>query len=289
MSSLLLQVCAVLYALVALFGLVQLVRPWSGGHRAVLAALSLSLLAHAVAIGIRAGELSSFPIAGLSDGLSLLGFSAALVAVVISWNGRVPQVAVFTSLLAAVVVGVASVVYAPEDLPEKFRSTLLPVHIAFAFLGLAVFAVAGAVSVVFLMQESRLKRKVFDPKRSKLPPLDVLDTVSVRLFQFGFPLLGIGLVLGAVYSKQSTGQYWNWNIINTLGVLVWLLYAVLLYFRLTIGWRGRKAALLTLGGVVTLLVALFVLGLLGTGPHWIGDALKGTGSTRPEVSGQPVP
>ena len=273
-APLLLQVSAVFYALVAVIGIIQLTKRLDEGERLVLIALSVAVSAHAGVIVARTLALGTVPIAGLSDGLSLFGFFAALMALSIAWKSRIPQAAVFAGLLAAALVAVAAFVTAPESTPEKFRTVWLPIHIAFAFLGEAAFAVAGIVAVVYLVQENRLKaKKGFAPRRGtglrKLPALAVLDQVTLRLFQIGFPLLGIGLASGAIYSKQSTGQYWNWNILNTTAVLVWLLYAVLLYFRMTIGWRGRKAALLTLMGVLTTLVTLFALSLSGWGPHGV--------------------
>ena len=273
MALLLLKVCVVFYALVAGVGLVQLIWSRPVSDRTVLLGLVLSVGAHAVAIGLRAAELAAFPVLGLSDGLSFFGFVAALIAIRIGWKGSVPQAPVFASLLGAAVVAVAALVYAPGNGPERIQSPWLPVHIAFAFLGLAVFAVAAIVAGVYLVQDGRLRQKRVSKSGTgarKLPALDVLDQTSLRLYQAGFPLMGIGLLCGAIYSEQSTGQYWNWNVLNTLGVLVWVMFATILYFRMTIGWRGRKAAFLTLTGVLATLGALFALSLSGWGPHGLG-------------------
>ncbi len=272
LAPLLLQVAAIFYGLVAAVGLVQLIRPMeASGERLVTVGLTIAVATHAIAIAVRTAALGSVPIAGMSDGLSLFGFFAALFALAIAWKSRIPQAPVFAGLLAAALVAAAAWVNAPQDLPERFRTAWLPIHIAFAFLGQAAFAVAAIVAGVYLIQESRLKAKKRRVTRGtglqRLPALEVLDQVSLRLFQFGFPAMGIGLLCGVVYSKQSTGQYWNWNVLNTLGVMVWLLYAVLLYFRMTIGWRGRKAALLTMLSVIVTLVVLFALTFSGWGPH----------------------
>lgn len=274
MALLLLEVSAVFYAVVALLGLIQLKWPRASGDRIVLVCLGVAVFAHALAIGGRTVELGTFPLADLHDGLSFFGCLAAIFAIGISWKGGVPQAAAFASLLVAVMVSVAIFVE-PNVAPEHLQSPWLPVHIAFAFMGEAAFAVAGLVAIIYLVQERRLKQK---KKRitkmgtglHKLPALEILDNVGVRLIQLGFPSMAIGLGAGAVYSKQVTGNYFNWGLLNTVAVLVWVLFALLLHFRITIGWRGRKAAVLTLVGVGATLLALLGLSLAGVGPHGQG-------------------
>ncbi len=277
MALLLLEVSAVFYAVVAVLGLAQLKWPRSSGDRMVLSGLTISIFAHALAIGARTAELGSFPLIDLHDGLSLFGCLAAVFALGIAWKGGVPQASAFAALLVAGLVGIAIFVE-PNVAPRHLQSPWLPVHIAFAFLGEAAFAVAGLVAIVYLLQDRRLKRK---KKRiaklgtglNKLPALEILDTVGVRLIQLGFPSMAIGLGAGAIYSKEVTDNYFNWGLLNTVAVLVWVLFALLLHFRITIGWRGRKAAVLTLVGVGATLLALVGLTVAGMGPHGTGAGL----------------
>lgn len=275
MALLLLEVAAVFYAVVAILGLLQLKWPRSSGDRMVLVGLALAVVAHALAIGGRTVELGNFPLVNLHDGLSLFGFIAAMIAIGISWRSGVPQAAAFAAVLVTLMVAISVWAEPFQGVPVHLRSPWLPVHIAFAFLGEAAFAVAGIVAIVYLIQERRLKQK---KKRlpkvgtglNKLPALEILDNVGVRLVQLGFPFMAIGLGAGAVYSKEVTGAYWHWGLLNTVSVLVWVLFALQLHFRITIGWRGRKAAVLTLVGVVATLVALLGMTLAGVGPHGVG-------------------
>lgn len=277
MSLLLLEVSAVFYAVVAVLGLAQLKWPRTSGDRMVLVGLGLSIFTHALALGARTSELSTFPLTDLHDGLSLFGCLAAVFALGISWKGGVPQAAAFAALLVAGLVGVAIFVE-PNVAPRHLQSPWLPVHIAFAFLGEAAFAVAGMVAIVYLLQERRLKRKTkriakIGTGLNKLPALEILDTVGVRLIQLGFPSMAIGLGAGAIYSKEVTDNYFNWGLLNAVAVLVWVLFALLLHFRITIGWRGRKAAVLTLVGVAATLLALVGLSITGVGTHGLGGGL----------------
>ncbi|MBK6684254.1 MAG: cytochrome c biogenesis protein CcsA [Deltaproteobacteria bacterium] len=274
MALLLLKVSAVFYALVAVFGLVQLKWPREFGDRVVLVGLSLAVVAHALALGGRTVEVGTFPLLDLHDGLSLFGFLTAVIAIGIAWRSGVPQAAPLASVLVTVLVVAAAMVDASGSVPERLRSPWLPVHIATAFLGEAAFAIAGIVASIYLLQERRLKSKHKIGKMGtglhRLPALEILDNVSARLIQIGFPVMTIGLFAGAIFSNEVTGHYFTWGLLNTVSVLVWALYALMLHFRLTIGWRGKKAAVLTLIGVICTLVALVGLGLAGVGAHGTG-------------------
>lgn len=272
MALLLLKACGVVYGVAAVIGVIQLLSPRLKDERIGLVALSVGALAHLVALGARAEELRTFPMASLHDALSLFGFATAAIALAIARSGRVPQVGPIAAVLVAVIVGLAATLEPANAVPSGFRSPWLPVHIALAFLGNAAFVVAGIVGLVYLLQERRLKRKRGRPSGSgtglsRLPALELLDRLSLRLIEVGFPLMTLALISGALYGREVWGEYWRWELRNVVSVMVWGLFAILLHFRITIGWRGRKAALLTLLGVAATLISLVGLGLAGFGHH----------------------
>jgi cytochrome c-type biogenesis protein CcsB len=273
MALLLSEICAVFYAIVAITGLVQLFWPRVAGDRIVLAGMGIAILAHAFAIGGRTVQLESAPITNMNDALSVFAFLVAIIAALIAWRANVAQAAPLAALLAAGLV-LIGIVRGPEgQIADDIKTHWLAVHIAFAFLGDASFAIAGIVAAVFLVQERKLKSK----KKKELvkvgtgvhsmPALEVLDKVSINLIQWGFPLMTLGLLSGAFYAKAVRGFYWSWDPLSTVSLMVWVLYAVLLHFRITIGWRGRKLAVLTVLGVVVTLIAFVGLGIAGSGAH----------------------
>ncbi len=270
MTLLLLKCCVVFYAVVAVIGLIQLKWPRLSGDRAVFAGLALALTAHLLALILRTRELAVAGELTGRDGLSLFGFLAGVIALGIA-RKNIPQAAAMAAVLITAIVGIAVWSASTDQVPVRLRSPWLPVHIATAVLGEASFAVAGLVAAVYLIQERRLKRKRKLAKTGtglhKLPALELLDNVSVKLVLLGFPMMTVGLLAGAIYGKEVSGQYWTWGLLNTVSVAVWALFAVLLHFRLTIGWRGRKAALLTLVGVMATVLAMAGLALAGVGAH----------------------
>ena len=99
---------------------------------------------------------------------------------------------------------------------------------------------------------------------------DILDNTSYRLIGLGFPLLTIGIIAGAVWANEAWGSYWSWDPKETWSLITWLVFAAYLHSRLTIGWQGRKPALLASLGFVVVWITYLGVNLLGTGLHSYG-------------------
>lgn len=257
MALIFLQMTAVFYAVVTIYGLFRMLRPTEGSQgRSVSLLLSLVILVHASVTWMRASEIGRLPLSNLYDGLSFLGLVLAVLTVSLGFKTQTPILATSGGALVTGIVTVASTLApAHQSAPP---SRWFAVHLATAFLGLAIFATAGLVAFLFLLRRNQLKQKRRNEGTFKrLPSLEALDRLSLRLIMFGFPLMTIGLSTGILYSKDVLGTYWRWGILNTVSVIVWVVFAVILHFRFTIGWRGGKVATLTVGGVGATLLALF--------------------------------
>jgi cytochrome c-type biogenesis protein CcsB len=140
-------------------------------------------------------------------------------------------------------------------------------HVTLVLLGNAALAFACGVGLMYLLQERQLKSKSLGPMYYRLPSLDFLDGLGHRALLVGFPLLTVGLVLGALEAQAAWGRLVSWDPTTILSVLIWVMYAGLLQARLAGGWRGRKAALLAVVGFGVLLVTFVGVSVLLGQPH----------------------
>ncbi|MCG2830968.1 MAG: cytochrome c biogenesis protein CcsA [Desulfobacteraceae bacterium] len=101
----------------------------------------------------------------------------------------------------------------------------------------------------------------------RLPSLELLDTAGYTCIVVGFTMLTIGLATGLVYAKMVWGKFWSWDPKEVWSGITWLLYAALLHERLTVGWRGRKAAIMAIVGLAVLLFTFFGVNFLLKGHH----------------------
>jgi ABC-type transport system involved in cytochrome c biogenesis permease subunit len=125
------------------------------------------------------------------------------------------------------------------------------------------FTVAFVAGVMYLIQDRLLKSKQFNVLYSKLPALDFLDHLNQQSIVLGFPLLTLGIVTGAISADFSRGSYVSWNPEQTWALVTWVFYFVVLLGRLTVGWRAKRAAYLTVigfAGVILTLVGVVLKG-----------------------------
>jgi len=83
---------------------------------------------------------------------------------------------------------------------------------------------------------------------------------------WGFALLTLGIVTGAVWAEYVWGAFWVWEPRPVLSLVTWVMYALLLHYR-TAGWRGRRAAALTIACFIVLVGSFFGVKLLFPGRH----------------------
>ena len=232
--------------------------------RAARVALAVAWLVQLGDIGIRCFR-GQHPVSSVAEAMAFTawllaaGFLAASVRYRLDAAGAFAVPAVLVLMVLARVVPVDSGI----ERPAPMGSSLGTVHIFLATLGLATFALAAVLAVVYLLQERRLKHKRFDLLKTESAPLDTLDRLAARCVSFGFPIFTLTIVTGAVWIARlgllRTGSAVRPEYLLT--VVAWAVLGVLLLARAAVGWSGRRAALLTLGGfsVAALVMAGYFL------------------------------
>ncbi len=143
--------------------------------------------------------------------------------------------------------------------PEEVLPGLRFFHIGVATLGVAAMFLGFGASILYLIQERRLKSKQPGRFLRRLPSLMSCDQIGHLALLWAFPLLTLAIVTGAVWSASARAFYWLSSGMETFALLAWSILAVILFARLIRGWRGRKAAYLTI--VAFLAVLARMLGL----------------------------
>jgi len=220
-----------------------------------LGVTALGFVSHTITLVIRMTGVSSSAPPSFSDALSFFSWMIILVFLVVEFRHRIHVLGSF--LVPVAVVSLVSAAALPETEP-----TLQPVlktlwfHVTLSMLGAVGFTVAFVAGVMYLIQDRLLKSKRFNVLYSKLPALDFLDHLNQQSIVLGFPLLTLGIVTGALSAEFARGAYVSWNPEQTWALVTWLFYFVVLLGRLTVGWRAKRAAYLTVIGFACVILTL---------------------------------
>jgi cytochrome c-type biogenesis protein CcsB len=252
-----------LYFLATAAYLGYLLKPQQTLGRAAQWLISSGFVIHCIFTLVRYVEAGHTPITNLHESLSF--FSLAIVGVFIAFE-RKYHVFILGSFVTplALLLMIASSIYPATIplLPPALKSNWLLIHSSLAFISYAMFTVAFGAAIMYLIQQHFLKKKRLGPLYQKLPSLDILDDINYRCLTFGFPLLTIAIITGAIWAETAWGTYWSWDPKETWSLITWFIYAALLHSRLTIGWRGKKAAILAIVGFFFLLFTFLGVNLL---------------------------
>jgi cytochrome c-type biogenesis protein CcsB len=107
-------------------------------------------------------------------------------------------------------------------------------------------------------------------KDKRLSLLESIDNLSYRTISFGFPMLTIGIIAGAVWANEAWGSYWSWDPKETWALITWLVFASYLHARITKSWQGRKPAIIASFGFVVVWICYLGVNFLGKGLHTYG-------------------
>ena len=173
------------------------------------------------------------------------------------------------TILILIILGTAiTLLYRPSaPLVPALQSTWLVVHVAAAIFSGGLFLLSNTVASTYLWLDRMERRGGRSEFAKRLPSLEVLDQLSYRLVAFVFPLWTFAIIAGAIWAEAAWGRYWGWDPKETWSFITWILYAAYLHARVTAGWKGRKAAWLSLIAGSSYLFNYVYINVWGTGRH----------------------
>ena len=153
-----------------------------------------------------------------------------------------------------------------ESVMPALRSGWRVPHVGTAILAYSAFALAFVVAIMYLLRE-RAGDSETSFWGSRLPALKVLDQTVYRTIAFGFMMQTALVITGAVWAQFAWGRYWGWDPKETWSLITWLIYAAYLHTRVTMGWRGRKSAVVVIVGFLAVIFTFWGCNTLLSGLH----------------------
>jgi ABC-type uncharacterized transport system permease subunit len=245
-----LRVAAGLYSLGLLDAIITVLRRRESLFRAALGAFGLGAVFQFVSIVEQGFVQNHFPANDIFETLSLCAWVITLAFLSIYLRYRAASLSVFVFPLVFVMTLVAALRNPVSKWQsEAVRNTWLTIHIVLAVLAYAALLLTAVAAVVYLMQETQLKKKNVRSFYRFFPPLGTLDELISRSLSAGFTFITVSIVIGSVWAYIEYGTSWIDNGLITTSFITWGIYLALIFFRVSAGWRGRKAAILAIAAL----------------------------------------
>lgn len=212
-----------------------------------MGAFTVGVVLHLVALVELTVSLGHLPLDNFFESMSVCAFLIAALFLFVYWRYDFTSLAVFLFPLVFVMALIGAMeIPVPGWTSTQVRDAWLMVHVLLVLVGYAALLLTAVASIVYLMQERRLKGKRRLGVFEKLPPLGTLDTIITQAMGFAFVFITLSVVVGSTWAFIESGTRWIGDAKIGISMLTWGFYLVMIFLRTSAGWRGRKAAVLVL-------------------------------------------
>ena len=182
--------------------------------------------------------------------LSLLGLILSVAFLLLAARYKTVAFGIFLLPIAVLLTIVPAFHPGHETIAyPAIRTGWLMLHIALLLIAYAALFLSLIASVLYLVQERRLKQKRTARPLSRfaawLPPLETLDQIALNSLRFGLPCMTTGLLIGSVLALETTGPAFFADPKVLLSVAMWVAYVLMIFIRRHSGLRGRRAVYLS--------------------------------------------
>jgi cytochrome c-type biogenesis protein CcsB len=210
--------------------------------------------------GVAAGR---WPWGNMYEFLSALSFAAVTAYLVLLTRHQARFLGAFVMLFVVIALGVDNIwLYtAAGPLVPALKSYWIAIHVTAAITATGAFTTAGISTVLYLAADRGFGAG------GRLPSAESLDRLAHRVIMFAFPIWTFAIIAGAIWADEAWGRYWGWDPKEIWSFVTWVVYAGYLHARATAGWKGRKAAVVSLIAYGCLIFNFFGVNYMFSGLH----------------------
>jgi len=209
-----------------------------------------------ILLGLQRGH---FPITNLPESLCFFAWCISLTFMIANFRYRIYALGAFILPLVSVLTILSQLIWEEHHaIPPRLISRWVYFHGCVAFLAYAAFLLTFISGVLYIIQEKELKDKNFRFLYFRLPSLQVCDELLQRALFVGFVAMSLTIISGAIWAQYAWGQFWSWDPKQTASLITWTIYFILVNYRLSSKWHGRRAAYISILGFAS---TLFTFGV----------------------------
>lgn len=255
MSLMWLRLAAVLYAAGLVQAIFTLFRKGESLYPLAMQLFQVAVVLHGVSIVEHSIALRHLAANNFFENASLCAFLCAVVYLFVQKRYRFTGLGIFAFPLISLLT-LAAAMGAPVATwsDPRVRNVWLLAHILLVLIGYACLLLSAGAAVFYLLQERRVKRRpggsgeglLARLASDHLPPLETLDRLITRSMSIGFVSITVAVIAGSTWAFIESGTRWISEAKIAVSLVTWAFYLLMVFLRISAGWRGRKAAVLSL-------------------------------------------
>src|ERR1700722_2258921 len=202
--------------------------------------LVVGLGLHYLALLARSRLIHAVPYDDLFGSLSLFAWLLAATYLCLEAIHRRRAVGPF---VLPIVIVVFLLAHLPEAQPIKAppaQGPLFAFHVTLNILAYSAFAISFVLSVIYLLQNRRLRDHKLGSVGWRFPALDVLERMTRSSVLIGCGSLVAGMTAGFIWAHRLQGRYWDGDPKAVITILILALYVGYTFLAQTPAWRGGR-------------------------------------------------
>lgn len=219
----------------------------------LVAVASIALLCHA-AVNSKLLFVAGGLDLGFFNVASAIAWFIALIGLVSSVRAPIDKLLIPVDTVAALALG-CLLLFPGSAATASVFGPGVATHILLSILAYSVMTLAACQAVILGLQNHELKARHIKGLINALPPLQTMEHLLFEILWVGMVLLTLSILTGIVFLDDFFAQHLAHK--TFFAIIAWFIFAMLLWGRHQLGWRGQVAIRWTLGGFAVLMLAYF--------------------------------
>ncbi|MFQ5900147.1 MAG: cytochrome c biogenesis protein CcsA [Thermodesulfobacteriota bacterium] len=232
-------------------------------NKPVCSFISLTLLwtgfsLHTSSILLRTYLVGHAPMANLYETLTFFSWSIIFSNLIVILRYKERALERITIPVAVIILFLAQqAVKKVGPLPAVLRTRWFEIHVMASFWAYALFVLAFAAAVLFLIEE-----------RKKTPNrLSTYQDILSRGMVWGLALFSTSMFTGSIWAFLAWGNYWLWEPKTLWSFILWFYYSGAIHIAYVKEYRGKAGAIASIFGLILVLITYMGVSVLMKSSH----------------------
>ena len=198
----------------------------------------------------------ALPLVSKSDALSFLAFVILLIYLILELTYKNKATGFLLLFLPFLLQTVSSIFYDWNLVIDPIlQDPVFAFHVVMTIGGYTAISISAVYALMYVLLNRNLKNHKMGPVFENLPPLMLLESMSVRSVQIGIFLLGTGILLGHFRANAVIGSFWPADPKVLISDALWISYFIGMGISYLRKWRGLWMAYLSIAGFAVLILS----------------------------------